>query len=111
MALALGSLAVQAEYGDWYERSAEADVDHYLAASVVRHLGKMEAKEALLQQHSRYNGMPDAKAEWLLMQVRLSFCLMNVRVRESELKGSEQLIGLILKINQFLCWLLVKVEV
>lgn len=69
LALALGGLAMQAEYGDWHEQAAESDVKHYLPSTVIRSLGERGARAALLRQHLRYTGMPDAKAEWLLMQV------------------------------------------
>lgn len=70
LAIALGSLAMRAEYGDWRERAAQADVRHYLAPSVIRSMGENGARTALLSQYSRYNEMPDVKAELLLMQVR-----------------------------------------
>ena len=68
-ALRLAGLAMQAEYGDWYEHARHVTPEHYLAPRVLRRIGLSFGQDALVEQHREHQGMTEAHAELMFIKV------------------------------------------
>ena len=54
---------VQAEYGDWHEKSRDFIPEVYLASKFVKSLGKDESRRRIRERYEQHEGMPDHVAE------------------------------------------------
>ena len=67
-AMVLAGLALQAEYGDWHDKSRSAAPEHYIAPTILKRLGRSYVRDHLPDYHNKVSGYSDVEAEFRYMK-------------------------------------------